>query len=92
MDMEWVCFGHGHFVPEILQKKWAPMLLTELRINRSKLRAGGDTCGTFDIHCCSTSGWSVSLKWDFDIRAGCTSTLVCFRLKKLPDHKFLSGF
>ena len=25
MGVEWVCFGHGHFVPEILQKKLAPM-------------------------------------------------------------------
>ena len=24
--MEWVCFGRGHFVPEILQKKLAPMI------------------------------------------------------------------
>ena len=25
MGVEWVCFGRGHFVPEILQKKLAPM-------------------------------------------------------------------
>ena len=24
MGVEWVCFGRGHFVPEILQKKLAP--------------------------------------------------------------------
>ena len=25
MAAEWVCFGRGQFVPEILQKKLAPM-------------------------------------------------------------------
>ena len=28
MGVEWVCFGRGHFVPEILQKKLAPMPTT----------------------------------------------------------------
>ena len=28
MGVEWVCFGRGHFVPEILQKKLAPMCIT----------------------------------------------------------------